>query len=335
MFLKLPNEMIREIGEKLSNTSDIFSLILTSRQLAHVIQPVLDKHSTDLRKAAAERYRPLIHHATALNNSSGVRLALKLDPTCINRYIPRNRTPLHVAVHNGLRRMVELLLNRGADPNVADPQLAVGSSPDTPLNWALNSVSLNQIFHIDSVQNESVVLLLLRHGANPNCPDRSNETAIIQAANIHLPHIIEAILDTGLVNINSRDQSGANALHITASESETESYTVAKMLIDAGINVNALNNAGQTALFDCWSSKTAGLLVQSGIDIGIVDYNNRTVLHYVADMIFIGKATELVSEILRSDSTIDINLVDVDGHTALDYAVYRENDPVIKLLADY
>lgn len=334
MFLQLPNEMIAEIGQNLTEPGDIYSLLLTSRHLAIMMQPFLDKASTRIQDAATRIGLPLIHHAANNNFSPGVKLALKLDPTCVNKYIPFERTPLHAAVCKGFESMVQFLLEKGADPNAPDPQVPGGITPDTPLNWALRGVALNRTFGIPSAESEGVVMLLLHHGADPNVLDRNNENAYLQASNIQLPKIIEAILDTGLVDLNSRNEFGDTALHIAASGNERRSHQIVKLLLDRGVEINALNNDGQTAIFDCWSHKSVCLLVKCGIDVGVVDYTNRTVLHYLADCVYVGRAAKLVAEVLSSDYPIDIGLEDDTKFTALQYATRRDNATLVKLLQD-
>lgn len=335
MLLTLPNEMILEIGRHLTHPTDIFSLIMTSRHMAIMMQPFLDKVSKNIQDVASEKQIPLIHYATANRHRMGVKLALKLDPASLHKFIPTQRTPLHAAVTTGMKSMVKLLLDHGADPNADSPQNTSGVSPDTTLNWALRGVSLNQIFNTITNQSEGIVMLLLRHGANPNALDRNNENALLQAASIRVPHILEAILNTGLVDINSCNEFGETALHVAAASGEQDSFEMVKLLVSHGVDLNALNNDGQTAIFDCWSPHSTALLIKCGLDIGIVDYSNRTVLHYLADFVYVGRSAELVDAILSSDGTIDIDWRDETQQTALDYAKGRKNLEVIKLLERY
>ena len=126
-----------------------------------------------------------------------VRELLDLDPSLANRvseyvtYYLGSGAPLRNAAANGHREIVELLLSRGADPNLPEEGIA-------PRGHALYSAVANRHFEIARI--------LLEHGAFPNPEVESSADALSRAiANSDQP-MIDLLCSYG----------AARALHILA-----------------------------------------------------------------------------------------------------------------------
>ena len=89
-------------------------------------------------------------------------------------------TALYAAAENGRSDAVDLLLRKGADPNLP------GRSAVTPLAAAAYK------------GNEAVVALLLAHRADPTLMDSTGKGAIIYAAARGFPAIVRRLLDAGV-----------------------------------------------------------------------------------------------------------------------------------------
>lgn len=335
MLLSLPNELILEVVENFTDTTDVFYLLMTNKHLSNLLQPVLVKASKEILNSAAKNYLPLLHYAALENRLTNAKLAIKLDPGCLNKYIDPEGTALHVAVFAGFESMVEFLLDQGADPNPVDPNAPPWVLPDTPLHLALSNVAEIQIFRAFKTVDEGVVTLLLRRGADPNAVTNNayGMNSLLQAAHFGLPNIVAAILDTGKTDINSRTVTGSTALHIAVRR--VESGGVPELLLARGIDVNATNDLGQTALFQSRNESVTALLLKCGATVGVVDHKNRTVLHYLAEHTYPGDPVLIARQILSAGGPIDVGLRDKYHQSALDYAAHWGNKELMKVLREY
>lgn len=333
MLLSLPNELILEVVENFSDTTDVFYLLMTNRHLSDLLQPVLVKASKQILASAAESDLPLLHYAALENRLSSAKLALKQDPACLNRYIDPEGTAMHVAVFEGYESMVKFLLDQGADPNAIDPNAPPGSTPVTPLQLALENIAEVQVLEQCPKVEEGVMTLLLKRGADPNMVNENGMNALLHAARLGLPSIVAAILDTGRIDINSRTSSGSTALHIAVGRSEPGG--VPELLLARGIDVNAINSVGQTALFHSRRRSDTALLLKYGATVGVVDHSRRTVLHYLAHCLHPPHSLSNAEQILSAGGAIDVGLRDINHRSATDIAKDRGNKEFVKILAKY
>lgn len=268
MLLSLPNELILEVVENFTDTTDVFYLLMTSKHLSELLQPILVKASNEKVDSAAAVGLPLLHFAALHNDRTAAKLAIRNAPNCVNNFISDEGTALHIAVFEGLESMVEFLLAQGADPNIVNPNPQAGVPLDTPLQVALaNVIEIHDAVIIETIPmvSEGIVRLLLQRGANPNSLSRHGMNALLQAAHLGLPQVVSAILETGRVNINSRSFSGSTALHIAVERAaDAGSLQVVELLLARGIDVNACNANGLTALFHARTESVTTLLRRYG-----------------------------------------------------------------------
>jgi ankyrin repeat protein len=104
-----------------------------------------------------------IHDAAKAGDLVKVKALLKLDPELVSSKDNNGHTPLHVAVWDGHKDVVELLLANGAEVDAR-------GNTGTPLHWAAR------------MGNKVVVELLLSKGAAVNALDKSGSTALHLAA---------------------------------------------------------------------------------------------------------------------------------------------------------
>lgn len=185
--------------------------------------------------------------------------------------------------------MVRLLLDHGADPNHQDP---TGRRP---------------LFMAVTKGNEAIVNLLLDRGAEPNYIEpqslqRLNERDLKpEPEEIGSPPLVEAVVYSHTALIRPLVSAGANLGGLLP----------VLLLVPATCMHETLKKFSQDS--------PLSILVELGIDVNLRTRfdKQRSVLHYVANCPFFGKANpEPVKALL--DLGADETLADEDGRTAYD-----------------
>ncbi len=132
-----------------------------------------------------EGFTPL-HFAVANGDRDLVELLLQkdTDKSMLNPKVATSRTPLLIALKNNLD-LAKLLLENGADPNVKD------SDSDTPLHMAVQK------------NDTDFATFLLSKSANPNIPDANNKTALYLALENETTQMAQLLTDHEATDINS------------------------------------------------------------------------------------------------------------------------------------
>lgn len=136
------------------------------------------------------------------------------------------RTALHVASGEDKPKIVQMLLDRGANVN------ALNYNNETALHLASRE------------KNLEIVRLLLNHRADLNILDYFRRTALHVASFFGTPEIVRILIERGS-NLNLPDFHGRTALHLASYNCEPK---ILRMLLITGADINVLDIKGNTPL---------------------------------------------------------------------------------------
>lgn len=272
----------------------------------------------------------------------------------------KGQTALYLAVLRGLLEVIPLLKEKKADPNIAD------HSKETPLLAAMRVYGKSSVKE-NAALLTSFVSALLEMGANPNVgkersnfynsslysKNKVNETPFDLALKHNYIEIIELLMKAG-ARLDFLDQFGNNFLlqfifivSITNRFIEKD-LALATRLIDLilkQININAVNNLGETALHIAAENGLVNLtrlLTERKADANIINkYGQNPLMQALerARLLPFERRAVLISitKILLS-ANVKIDTRDEYNRTALNYAalngLYEVMDILVKKGAD-
>ena len=179
----------------------------------------------------------------------------------VNDVNNRNQTPLYFACCDRQEDFVKILLDTGADPNIADKYgdsclhaAMYGCCRTETIQEILDHGALVSVQNIEgatplllacsSAQAESVELLLSL-GADPNMADADGETSILNAIEGFCSvQIIQRLIDNG-ANVNASNNTGLTALLKACSYRRMD---VVKVLLEAGADPTITSEVGYSSL---------------------------------------------------------------------------------------
>lgn len=265
------------------------------------------------------------------------RLALQ-HPKAGNLRGPAGVTPLMQAALYGDADSVRLLLDKGADPNIANEAGA------TALMWAVDDIEKAR--------------LLLDHGADVNARSADSRTALLIAAGrFGSREVVKLLLDRGAdIKVKSPGLGGDMTPLTEAARLADEALL--RLLIEKGADVKAagpgpLVFAQNASCEKCIEVLTAGAgpeiasvgaimsgppfldataivhWVARGADVHIKDPGGNTLLMLAAssDKLPVESVKTLIAR------GCDVNARNAEGRSAMDFAKLRGATPVVELLA--
>ena len=167
-----------------------------------------------------------VHEAARRGDVVEVKRLLQGNPQLANAPGAQDATPLHFAVFNNRKEVVDFLLANGADPN---RQLTSGW---TPVHVAANN------------DKKDILQVLLAHGANVDPKGKDGETPLHLAAFKGYPGVVQVLLAGG-ADVNGRDGGKDTALHRATAMGHKETVQV---LLSKGADPNARDAKDLTPL---------------------------------------------------------------------------------------
>lgn len=252
-----------------------------------------------------------IHQAAETGDLKKIEALLEEDPSLVNRKDSYGMTPLHWAVDKRHRRVVERLIEKGADVNAKD------RNGETPLQYAINKEFRN------------MATMLIIKGAKLSADEEEQKNMLDEIAPLHRVaqegqlSNVETFLKKYPHLVNSRDSLGRTPLYWAARADHIE---VCEVLLANGADINAATPDGWTPLHTAVynrKSKAVELLVSKGVDVNVKNGDGETPLHWAARR---GKRN-MIELLIAKGAKIDAR--DNNGQTPLDWA---EDDDIAELL---
>jgi ankyrin repeat protein len=147
------------------------------------------------------------------------------------------RTALHSAVQRKMPELVQLLLERGARPNARLERRLPSVSRDVGIQNGMdvNAVGATPFWLAASYGDVATMRILLARGADPALVTSDNTTALMVAAGIDF--------------VDGQDKYGVRTFDQDISHLVVRARDAVTLCLDLGLDVNARNEKGQTALF--------------------------------------------------------------------------------------
>lgn len=187
------------------------------------------------------------------------------------------------------------LLERGSDANT------VGNF-GSPL--LMEAVEWNHL--------KTMVMDLLRFGADANLRGKDGRTALMVAAANGSAEIVTELLKYG-ANVDDVEKYGRNALMYAAAAIEAN--------VDNNVDFLDENQADMLG-----NAQSAQVLVEHGINIDATDFQGRTALMWAAESGMLSVVQRLIA--LKAD----VHIRDLTGNTALTHAIKQKKTEVIQIL---
>ncbi|XP_057679280.1 ankyrin repeat and SOCS box protein 2-like [Corythoichthys intestinalis] len=247
-----------------------------------------------------------IHQAAWLNREACLRVLLTAQPGMVNERSERGETPLLVAVSGEHSGCAGLLLENGADPNVADRE------HETPLYKACEK------------DNPALVALLLNHGAAVDAKCFQGWTALHEAACRDNVEICQMLLKAGGKH-SPRDNYGITPLFTAAQGGRLASL---RLLVKHGADINSQAEDGAAPLHEAAKNGHADIvefLLSQKADANIAGKAGLLPLHIAARK---GSET-IVSMLIPATSKARVRRT---GISPLHVAAEHNRDEVLELL---
>jgi serine/threonine-protein phosphatase 6 regulatory ankyrin repeat subunit B len=195
---------------------------------------------------------------------------------------------------------------------------------------AYSAISDNEFLNLCADSTFEIINKAIQEGANILAKNNLQQTTLMMAAEWNQDlSVVSALLDAG-VDINATDFYGQTALMYAIIRPKTN-LDIVSLLLENNADVKVRSKTGGTAMTlaggFCNDPRVFELLINAGAEINIRENNGNNTLMRAS---FRNTNTEIILSILQRG--IDINAVNDNGVTALMFAAGANDSPEILLL---
>jgi ankyrin len=277
-----------------------------------------------------------------------VRLLLKHGASC-RRVVKEGPYPLHAAAAGGHLKIVNVLLEAGANPETKDPQtketamlMAAGRGQMEVVRRLLDrgtrinerdAVGKTALYTAVEDGYEDLARLLLARKADPNVASDAGATPLHVAAWFGRTELARLLLDHEAAReTQTKSGLGGTALHLAA---QREHIDTVRLLLDRKADMHARNGLGQNVLntaINFGKREVTRRLLDWGASIESSDDSGFTPLQ-TAISAWEGNGGKVMAKLLL-DRKANIRGVSKDGQTALHVAAQTQNRAAIAFMLD-
>ncbi|CAB0043472.1 unnamed protein product [Trichogramma brassicae] len=252
------------------------------------------------------------------------------DPNCL--VLKTGASPLHLALRHERKRIVELLLRRGSNPNLANKD---GSTP-------LHTICSRKDSNCDLAELFFKICDDVNQPVQVDARDKSGNTPLHAALQRKHFKVVELLLTRG-ANANSANEEGSTPLHNICNRYNDDDFgskTLDVFLdinaeLDQPVQLDVQDKKGDTPLhlaLKKYNKKMAVLLLKYGASPNLTNEDGRTPLHIVCSDCWDDLARTFLKTIDDMQQTVEVDARDKKGWTPLHVALVHGDIAIAELL---
>lgn len=328
------------VANQLSTVNRLLVSAIQENNVQKVTALLIDKKNINNQDFLG--YSPL-HYAAKYAKAVVVACLLEAKPLLNQVSVRNGHTPLLLAIERGHKKIVSLLLEAGADPNILNHkgchplQLAIQQNRKDLVQLLLQAGAICNVTPsplLLAIKGRSlpIIRLLLEQKQIIETEDKNGYTALHWAVKQNSPTIFQILLKSGRFNINAKAANGATPLHLIVSNKRSKLLKTLRHL--TWLEVNIQDRTGSTPLHYAVVTNQLetvnALLRYPGLDVNVPNHLGQTPLHYAVQC----RYTAMVKKLLVYVGN-GLSIQNKEGVTPLELAMHQNDTKIYKLILPY